>query len=470
MEKNRRHRPPGNHERSDIMKIQLYDYDVFPLVFPVGRPTEITIRPLGQHVKFPADVRATVHRIDSGSPRHDFSKWNSTEFASALCEDGCLRFSYTAEAECEHFIRLWSGDRRIAQLAVYAVGDDLADRIPLKGDLHMHTCRSDGREDPGIVSANYRMRGYDFAVITDHHRYYPSLEAIRDYAGAKCPLCILPGEEVHLRGTDVHLVNAGGLFSVNGLFDYSPNYTETNGSLDGRRLDETVTPPPIVTPEQYEEELRAIEAKYPDCPPDVNLRWFAVCVWALDKIREAGGLGIYAHPYWIADMWHVPEALNFYMLEKHPFDAFEVLGGENYYEQNGFQTAVYYEEYRQGRVHAVVGSTDTHGSTEHNRNADICSTIVFAHKNERSDIVDSVRDRYSVAVDSISKEYRLVGEFRFQKYASFLMENYFPIHDRAAAVDGEIMRRYFLGEESAETLSSFADRAGAFIRKYIRTK
>ena len=50
------------------------------------------------------------------------------------------------------------------------------------------------------------------------------------------------------------------------------------------------------------------------------------------------------------------------------------------------------------------------------------------------------------------------------------MENYFPIHDRAAAVDGEIMRRYFLGDESAETLSSFADRAGAFIRKYIRTK
>ena len=104
------------------------------------------------------------------------------------------------------------------------------------------------------------------------------------------------------------------------------------------------------------------------------------------------------------------------------------------------------------------------------RNADICSTIVFAHKNERTDIVNSIRDRYSVAVDSISKEYRLVGEYRFQKYASFLMENYFPIHDRAAAVDGEIMRRYFLGEESAEMLSCFADKAEAFRAKYIRNK
>ena len=452
------------------MKQTLYDYDVFPLVFPAGEPTEITVRPLGAHAAFPADVRVTLHRLDAGSPRHEFSAWNKTEFASPLCEDGRLRFTFTAEAECEYFIRIWTGDRRIAQLSVYAVGADLADRIPLKGDLHMHTCRSDGREDPGIVCANYRMRGYDFCVITDHHRYYPSLEAMADYAGAKCPLNILPGEEVHLRGTDVHIVNAGGTFSVNGLFPWSPNFTETDGALDKRRLDETVTPPAVLTEEQYEEELKAIEAEYTDCPADVNLRWFSVCVFALRKIREGGGLGIYAHPYWIADMWHVPEALNRYMLEKHPFDAFEVLGGENYYEQNGFQTAVYYDEYRAGRIHAVVGSTDTHGSTEHNRNADICSTIVFAHKNERSDIVDSIKNRYSVAVDSISKEYRLVGEFRFQKYASFLMENYFPIHDRAAQVDGEIMRRYFLGDESAETLSSFADRAEAFIRKYIRTK
>ncbi len=452
------------------MKQTLYDYDVFPLVFPVGVPTEITVRPLGAHAAFPADVRVSIHRLDSGSPRHDFSSWNSVPFDTPLCEDGSLRFTFTAEAECEHFIRIWTGDRRIAQLSVFAAGDDLADRIPLKGDLHMHTCRSDGREDPGIVCANYRMRGYDFCVITDHHRYYPSLEAIADYAGAKCPLNILPGEEVHLRGTDVHIVNAGGTFSVNGLFPWSPNFTETDGALDRRRLNADVTPPDIMTEERYEEELRAIEAEYPDCPADVNLRWFSVCVWALRKIREGGGLGVYAHPYWIADMWHVPEPLNRYMLEKHPFDAFEVLGGENYYEQNGFQTAVYYDEYRKGRVHPIVGSTDTHGSTEHNRNADICSTIVFAHRNERSDIVESIKDRYSVAVDSISKEYRLVGEFRLQKYASFLMENYFPIHDRAAAVDGEIMRRYFLGEESAETLSSFADRAEAFIRKYIRTK
>ena len=452
------------------MKQTLYDYDVFPLVFPVGEPTEITVRPLGAHAAFPADVRVTLHRLDSGSPRHDFSAWNQFPFDTPLCEDGSLRFTFTGEAECEYFIRIWTGDRRIAQLSVYAVGADLADRIPLKGDLHMHTCRSDGREDPGIVCANYRMRGYDFCVITDHHRYYPSLEAIADYAGAKCPLNILPGEEVHLRGTDVHIVNAGGAFSVNGLFEWSPNYAETDGKIEGRCLNPEVTPPRIVSAEQYEEELRAIEAGISDCPENVDKREYAVCVWAFEKIRAAGGLGVFAHPYWISDMWQIPEPFTRYMMEKHPFDAFEVLGGENYYEQNGFQTALYYEEYGKGRVHPIVGSTDTHGSTEHNRNADICSTIVFAEKNERTEIVKAIKDRYSVAVDSISKEYRLVGEFRFQKYASFLMENYFPVHDRAAAVDGEIMCRYYLGDESGETLSCFTDKAEALIKKYIRTK
>lgn len=36
-------------------------------------------------------------------------------------------------------------------------------------------------------------------------------------------------------------------------------------------------------------------------------------------------------------MYHIPEPLTRYMMKKHPFDAFEVLGGENYYEQNGFR-------------------------------------------------------------------------------------------------------------------------------------
>lgn len=449
------------------MKPELYNYDIYPKVFPVGEPTEITVKGLGEHSKFTGEYLVTVHRIDSGSPNQKFSSWNHTDYPLTAV-DGKLTFTFTADTECEHFVRIFKDGKRIVQLCLYALADDLARRLPFRGDLHMHTCRSDGREDPATVCANYRKLGYDFIVVTDHHRYYPSLEAIRCYKDVDIALNILPGEEVHLPMTDVHIVNAGGTFSVNGLFESSANYRETDGSLEGRSLDGKA--PDLVPMEEYEAQIQEImdSDACADCPANVDKRWYAVCVWAFEKIREAGGLGVFAHPYWIADMWHVHEPFTYYMLAKHPFDAFEVLGGENYYEQNGFQTAIYYEEYGKGRVHPIVGSTDSHGSTEHNRNADICSTIVFAHENERADLVQSIKDKYSVAVDSISKEYRLVGEFRYQKYASFLMENWYPVHDRMAAVDGEILRQYYVGDADASEVALMKKKSDALFAKYFK--
>ena len=451
------------------MKMELHDYDIFPKVFPVGVSADITVKPLGVHTKFSGEYKIMVQRLDGGHIGHEFSAWNHTDYFVTPCEDGCLRFTYTADKEGELAVRIYKkdSDRRTVQLNLYALAEDMADRIPLRGDLHMHTCRSDGHGDPAVVCADYRMKGYDFIVVTDHSRYYPSLEAIRAYKDVKTALNILPGEEVLLPQTDVHIVNAGGLFSINGLFDYLRNYIETNGDIDARRFDDTVTPPDIVTDEQYNRELDAIEASLTDVPADVNKRWYAVCVWAFDKIREAGGLGIFAHPYWISDMWQIHEPFTQYMLANKPFDAFEVLGGENYYQQNGFQTAIYYDEYRRGNVLPIVGSTDSHNSTENNRNAAICSTIVFAHKNERADILQSIKDKYSVAVDTISAEYRLVGEHRFQKYACYLMENFYPLHDRAAYSDGEIMRKYYLGEADASVVEATAALADKMFDKYF---
>ncbi len=450
------------------MKMELYDYDIYPKVFPVGVPTEITVKGLGGRMDFSGDYKVAVQRLDAGSVRHAFTSWNRTDY-DLTAVDGKLTFTFTAEVECEHFVRIFKEDKRIVQLCVYALAEDMADRIPLRGDLHMHTCRSDGREDPATVCANYRAIGYDFIVVTDHHRYYPSLEARKFYADADMALNILPGEEVHLPLTDVHIVNAGGKWSVNGLIEGSANNGESGGDIAGRSLEGVA--PDVISREEYEAQIQAIMESdvCADCPDNVNKQWYAVCVWAFEHIREAGGLGVFAHPYWIADMWHVPEPFTYYMLKKHPFDAFEVLGGENYFEQNGFQTSIYYEEYLSGRIHPIVGSTDSHGSTEHNRNRDICSTIVFAHANECEDIIASIKDKYSVAVDSISKEYRLVGEHRFQKYASFLMENWYPIHDRLAACDGEVMRQYRFGDADAAELALWKKKNDDMFAKYFKT-
>ncbi len=453
------------------MKAEFYSYDIFPLVFPAGESVSFTLRPLDAKSPFTEAHRVFVQRLDSGSADIPFTSWNRTECSCRPDGAGCLHFEFTAASEGEHCVRIFINDKKQVQLGIYALDADLACRVPLRGDFHMHTCRSDGRESPAVVCANYRRRGYDFIVITDHGRYAPSLEAIDAYKNVRTALNILPGEEVHLPGTDVHIVNAGGLFSVNEL-------------------------PDTITKAQYDAEIDGIEADLRSgenpIPADINSRWYAVCLWAFDKIRAADGLGIFAHPYWISDMWQIPEKFTRYMLQNHPFDAFEVLGGENYYAQNGFQTALYYDEYRHGRVHPIVGSTDSHGSTEHNRNAAICSTVVFAPANERGSILNAVRQGYSVAVDTASSDifphledvrilphretisaptvYRLVGEFRLQKYASFLMENYFPLHDRAAAVDGELMFQYINGNATAPELEAIAANAERLTKKYILTK
>ena len=44
----------------------------------------------------------------------------------------------------------------------------------------------------------------------------------------------------------------------------------------------------------------------------------------------------------------------------------------------------------------------------------------------------------------------MVGEFRLVRYASFLYENFFPLHDELCYEEGLLMKKYVTGEEDAE--------------------
>lgn len=448
-------------------------YDIFPLVFPMQQSVTFTVTAVGARRPLNGHYTVTVHDAFAGPTWEEFTAWNSTEYTCEVGADGKLCFNHTAPKEGEYFVRIHQDGKQIAQLYIYALADDLSERYPLRGDFHMHTSGSDGQQPPAVVCANYRKRGYDFITITDHDRYYPSLDAIAAYKGVDIPLAILPGEEIHLPGTTVHIVNAGGLFSINGLLPMKENYIETNGELSRRRFDESIQPPDVYTMPDFWGEIDEIERGLTadgTFPKQIDSRSYAVCLWIFEKIHEALGLGIFCHPYWINDLYQITEDFTLYMLEQHPFDAFEVLGGENYYAQNGLQTALYYEEYKHGRVHPIVGATDSHSSVSSNRNYDLCSTIVFAKSDKREDILEAVREKYSLAVDTLSKEYRLVGEYRLQKYGAFLMERYFPLHSQQALMDGEMMYQYSIGNASKEEVELIGKRAKRLREKYIRLK
>ena len=449
------------------MKRVLYNYDIYPKVFLAGVKKEITIQPLGAHSAFVPDMEYTVKvlKVSEGRPFIYTERGGRFEVAAKPDADGCLRFSGVFEGEGEYFVNIHRGSEAdyFCTLSLYALDADMKGRIPLRGDLHIHTNRSDGRESPATTAANYRGHGYDFTVISDHFRYYPSLEAI-DFWRGLTDLNIVQGEEVHLPLNDVHYVNFGGSYSINALVKPSRN-DETGDGLDKRSS--CGEAPETMSVEEFEAMIHERAKSVPRENLSERLS-FAVLEWIFEHMQKNGGLGIFPHPYWLTQVMQLPEEYAYFIYENAPFHAFEVLGGENYYQHNGFQTGFYYEMKAKGIDHPVVGSTDSHGSTEHNRNALICSTIVFAEENSAEAIIDAIKNKYSIAVDTISAEYRLVGDFRFMKYASFLLENYFPLHDLACSAEGYYMNRYIAGDKrAAEILKSMKGQIPEMQKKYF---
>ncbi|MBQ6020772.1 MAG: PHP domain-containing protein [Clostridia bacterium] len=461
------------YKKEDILN----DFDIFPKVFAAGKEALIHIRQTGGRPVFAPDTEygLTVCAMDQGRPR-DYPRLSDFRDLTVKSDGaGDFAFRYTFDSEQEYLIRVFDGEgKRLVQLSVYCVEGELAERYPFIGDLHIHTTRSDGGQIPAVVTANYRKYGYDFMVVSDHGRYYPSLEARDFYKDLPIALNIVPGEEIHLPAVngyrnDVHIVNFGGEYSINALIEGAAT-AERGKDLSARAIRENDVPD-VMTVEEFMAKMQTI-ADTLDVPDDIEPTTIATYRWIFDEIRKGNGLGIFAHPNWLSDVYQVPERFTDYMMEQRFFDAFEVLGGENYFEQNGFQTARYYEERAKGNVFPVVGSTDSHSSYESNRNAFICATMVFARENERTELIRSIKDLYSVAIDTISAEFRLVGERRLIRYACFLLKNYFPIHDELCYEEGRLMKQYATGtedekKEAAQLLTILGKRTDRLLKKYF---
>ncbi len=454
-----------------------FNYDVFPLVVAKDKETTVHIRPQGGRREFvPGEkYELSINALDGGNPK-DFPATGDFKKREIVCNaDGGFDITHTFDKEQEYYLIFRDAeDKKINCFSVYCVDGDLSGRYPFIGDLHMHTNRSDGRETPETVCANYRSYGYDFTVISDHCRYYPSLDAINFYKDVPIEFNIVCGEEVHLppvygKTNDVHIVNFGGEYSINALTEGAAN-REVSDAPERRSLNGVC--PDVMTYDEYQAKMQEL-ADNVKVPDDVDAVPYAVCKWIFDEIKKANGLGIFAHPTWKRDAYHVPEAFQDYMFETQPFDAFEVLGGERYFEHNGFQTVRYYEELAKGRRFPIVGSTDSHSSYFTNPGAYIAATMVFSPENERKAIISSIKDFRSVAIDSISNpEFRLVGEKRLVRYGCFLLKHFFPRHDELCCEEGRLMKVYANGtdeekQSAAETLKFISGRMKKQREKYF---
>ncbi len=407
------------------MKKELVLYEIFPKVVKTNQSTAITIKSTDYSTAFSPDDEYTVKVLPlCGS----LENANQEYFCMKLKPvDNTITFVYQFGAEQEYYVRISKDAKSYTQFSVYAVDQDLYERFPYMGDLHVHTCFSDGRESPEYVASTYRKHGFDFIAITDHRRYEPSMRAIHAYEGVKLDFKLYPGEEVHAPNNHIHIVHFGGDYSVNKLY-------EDNEA-------------------KYYEEVAEIQKTLGDLGDDSAFE-YASCLWVYKKIAEAKGLSIFAHPHWLADVYHVRDSMTSTMLANAPFDAFELLGGMSV-EENNMQTA-FYNQARQNGSHnyGIVGSSDSHGCIQRPY-FNQTKTIAFSPSNSRDDIVCAIKNKYSVAVEHITGEnYRVYGDYRLVSFALFLLREYFPVHDELCFEEGRAMFDLVKGHPKASQLLS----------------
>lgn len=406
------------------MKRELSLYDVYPKVILAHHVSQVTIASIDYSTQlkegglYKVGIVPLCKGLYHGNPSFDQ--------VEVCVKDQKLVFDYAFGDEQEYYLRVFDeAGNQVVQLSIYAVEQDLYERRPYRGDLHVHSCFSDGKESPEFVCGIYRQTGFDFLAITDHYQYAPSLRAIQAYKDVPLGLTILPGEEVHAPENPVHIVHFGGEWSVNALFQADK--------------------------EKYFEEVDAIQ-KTLVCPEGVDAFTYAACLWVYSKIKEANGLSIFAHPYWIADVYNVPMALSIHQFEQKPFDAFELLGGQTTHENN-MQWALYNEMRAKGLNHIpIVGSSDSHSvlTTDWFNEA---KTIVFAKGKDKDHLFEAIRGGYSVAVESRHGESeRVHGNYRLTSYARFLLSEYFPLHDALCFEEGRAMLGYLRKESDAPLL------------------
>ncbi len=418
-------------------------YKCFPSVVCVGKSTEITITPRDTSRRFLSDK---TYELSVVGMRDDSLSYHAAIPFNVPCSvyKGCLKFTYTFDREQEYSIRFREVDSTETRIPLYAVKEDLYQLRPLKGDLHTHTYYSDGRDGITATPADYRENGYDFFALTDHNRMYTSKLAQELYEDVSLGMHIMNGEEVHTPPSIVHIVHAGGKESV--AIKYVKDI------------------------ETYKQEVKEIEKTLVHIDEKFRER-VAMAKWACDEIHKAGGIAIFAHPFWAPNRYNVSEDLCKILFEEKLFDAFEVAGGVLDHE-NMLQASMWHELALNGINISPVGSSDSHNHVTDGEFFGRRFTIVFAKDNTTEDILDAVRNGLCVAAectftDDINNVRFHSTSYRLVSYTNFLFRNYFTETYNLCVGEGVLMRRYARGEDVGALLNALAGSVKSFYEQFF---
>jgi len=96
---------------------------------------------------------------------------------------------------------------------------------------------------------------------------------------------------------------------------------------------------------------------------------------------------------------------------------------------------------------AGIGVTDAHSS----KNLEPAYTLILAETLDFPALKKNIllRNCAAVDVDPISKRHTVIGEFRFSRYAIFLINHFYPRQNAVCKQDGEQLLQALAGEAGA---------------------
>jgi len=342
--------------------------------------------------------------------RGDFYHKDSLDYK---IEHSKILFAYNMPYIGEFVIKVNFTYKESKTVCLYCLDKEMIKLRPLKGDLHMHSICSDGRTTPFAMVLASLGAGMDFVSVTDHDNYSGSLQAIKKVKEHDIDILALAGEEVSVGGKkDMSIALGNGhILSI-----------QANKSIEDQRKNT----------KKYKAELQDIAEtlKKEKINKNIDPTHYAKNIWVIDKIKEAQGVAILAHPNWVYrdGKYHLHQAFYKEMLKSSHLDGVEVFGEEKIKEHNNMTHLTALQTKNRHKYLAPFGNSDAHDSDHEVGDR---FTILFVKEKSVSGIIAAITDGHACAVCKRENyEHQFIGKDELALYAYFLIKEYYPKHYR----------------------------------------
>ena len=186
-------------------------------IFKTGR-AKLTLRPPEKYAGKLSSLSVSILYGDAAwDGKSDSFPWARDFPAKYREENGAFAIDADFKKECRYtFVvkdkKRGGNESFVASVPVYALGEDIYALRPFKGDSHIHSTNSDGKNSPEEVALRCYEVGLDYQAISDHSVYSTSEDMKRKFSRFPTSMSFFNAEECHY--SHAHIQNFGGSQSL----------------------------------------------------------------------------------------------------------------------------------------------------------------------------------------------------------------------------------------------------------------